>query len=70
MMMKQTTETQTSGTFNGRTRYLSFSGAGRQGRPLAGRGRTRGARTPQSLRSVVGPEPEAFLRNQRQPDGE
>ena len=37
MMMKQTAETQTSGTINGRTRYLSFSGAGRQARPLAER---------------------------------
>jgi len=70
MMMKQTAETQTSGTINGRARYLSFSGAGRQARPFAERGRTRGSRAPHSLRSVLGPDPEAFLRNQRQPDGE
>lgn len=70
MTMQVQEATRTHGTINGRTRYLAFGGAGRLGRTLVGRGRTCGSRHGQEVRTVFGCAPDAFLRDQRQPEGE
>ena len=70
MMMQAATETAARSACAGRARYLSFGGTEAAAVNPAVRGRARGAGRARSLRSTVGPDPAAFMRRQRQPDGE
>ncbi len=70
MMMQEASATATRSAVGGRNRYLSFGGTEEASVNPAGRGRVRGAGRTHSLRSAIGSDPAAFMRRQRQPDGE
>lgn len=70
MMMQAETATATRHAVGGRSRYLSFGRTEGAERSLSGRGRVTGAGRAQSVRASVGSDPSAFMRRQRQPDGE